>query len=387
MDYTEGVRFDTLGLSEGIMRALEKRGIELSTPVQAGCIPPMMAWKDVIAKAPTGTGKTFAFGIPIIEHIDPEDESVQAVILAPTRELALQTTSELRDVAVYQENIRTVCLYGGDPIVKQIDALKKKPQIVVATPGRLGDHIKRRTVRVDTAKTVILDEADRMLDMGFIHDVTRLLDKMPNRKNLGMFSATMSREVMDISWVYQRDPVEVEVRADEQNKPDILQFRMNTTPDGRVELMARLIDAAKLDRVMVFCNTKGSAERAAAFLQMRGVQAECIHGDIPQKKREIVMGRFRRGEVPVFVATDVAARGIDVDDVDAVFNYDVPDENESYVHRIGRTGRARKQGVAVTFVPDYPSKIRLDEIAKLTKNEILPVELGEDGQIRPTEKK
>ena len=385
MNITEGVRFDTLGLSDEVLRALEKKGITESTPVQAGCIPSFMEWKDVIAKAPTGTGKTFAFGLPIIEHIRPEEESVQAVILAPTRELALQITAELRDAALFKQNVRIVCVYGGDPIGRQIDALKKKPQIVVATPGRLSDHMKRRTIRVDTVKTVVLDEADRMLDMGFIHDVTRILDQIKNRKNLGMFSATMSREVMDISWLYQRDPVEVEVRADEKNKPDILQLRMDVGPDERAEVMAKLIRLGGLDRVMVFCNTKGSTERAAAFLRMQKVDAECIHGDIPQKKREAIMGRFRRGELPVFVATDVAARGIDVDDVDAVFNYEIPEENESYVHRIGRTGRAKKQGVAISFVYDYPSKLRLDEIAKLTKNQITAVRMGEDGQFVPVE--
>ncbi len=381
MEITQGVRFDTLGLSDEILRAIQKRGLEMSTPVQAGCIPPMMNWEDVIAKAPTGTGKTFAFGIPIIQHIDPEDESVQAVILAPTRELAMQITAEMRDLAVFCTGVRMVCLYGGQPINKQIEALKKRPQIVVATPGRLSDHMKRRTVRVDTAKTVVLDEADRMLDMGFIHDVTRILDKMPNRKNLGLFSATISREVMDIAWVYQRDAAEITVRADEENKPDILQFRMDIPYDQKTDAMVKLMEDGDLERVMVFCNTKGSTERAAKFLQMRGVDAQCIHGDIPQSKREQVMKRFREGKLRVFVATDVAARGIDVDDVDAVFNYDVPDENEYYIHRIGRTGRAKRHGVAITFVSDYPSKLRLDNIAKCTGSTILNVKFDEDGRL------
>ena len=381
MEITQGVRFDTLGLSDEILRAIQKRGLEMSTPVQAGCIPPMMNWEDVIAKAPTGTGKTFAFGIPIIQHIDPEDESVQAVILAPTRELAMQITAEMRDLAAFCTGVRMVCLYGGQPINKQIEALKKRPQIVVATPGRLSDHMKRRTVRVDTAKTVVLDEADRMLDMGFIHDVTRILDKMPNRKNLGLFSATISREVMDIAWVYQRDAAEITVRADEENKPDILQFRMDIPYDQKTDAMVKLMEDGDLERVMVFCNTKGSTERAAKFLQMRGVDAQCIHGDIPQSKREQVMKRFREGKLQVFVATDVAARGIDVDDVDAVFNYDVPDENEYYIHRIGRTGRAKRHGVAITFVSDYPSKLRLDNIAKCTGSTILNVKFDEDGRL------
>ena len=381
MEVTQGVRFDTLNLSPEIMKALEKRGIELSTPVQAGCIPPMMAWKDVVAKAPTGTGKTFAYGIPIVEHIDPEDETVQAVILAPTRELAIQITEELRDLAAFRPGVRTVCLYGGAPIGKQIDTLKKHPQIVVATPGRLSDHMKRRTVRVDTAQTVVLDEADRMLDMGFIHDVTRLLDRMNKRKNLGLFSATISREVMDIAWVYQRDAEEVTVRADEQNKPDIKQFRMEVESNGKADAITKILKETGFDRCMAFCNTKGNTERICKFLQMRGVNAECIHGDIPQKRREEVMNRFRQGQIAVFVSTDVAARGIDVDDVDIVFNCDIPDENQDYVHRIGRTGRAKRQGVAVSLIADYPSKLRIDDIAAKTHNEITPVRFDPDGHL------
>ncbi len=381
MEYTQGVRFDTLHLSPEIMRALEKRNIEVSTPVQAGCIPPMMDWQDVIAKAPTGTGKTFAYGIPIVEHIDPESEQVQAVILAPTRELAIQITGELRDIAAFKPGVRSVCLYGGQPIGKQIDALKKRPQIVVATPGRLSDHMKRRTVRVDTAQTVVLDEADRMLDMGFIHDVTRLLDKMDKRKNLGLFSATISREVMDIAWVYQRDAAEVTVREDEQNKPSIKQFRMDVAYNEKADVIAKILEETGFDRAMVFCNTKGTTERITKFLQMQGIDAACIHGDIPQKKREQVMDRFRQGKLRVFVSTDVAARGIDVDDVDIVFNCDVPDENQDYVHRIGRTGRAKRQGVAVSLIADYPAKMRMDDIARNTRNEILPVRFDENGKL------
>ena len=381
MEVTQGVRFDTLNLSPEIMKALEKRGIELSTPVQAGCIPPMMEWKDVVAKAPTGTGKTFAYGIPIVEHIDPEDESVQAVILAPTRELAIQITEELRDLAAFRPGVRTICLYGGAPIGKQIDTLKKHPQIVVATPGRLSDHMKRRTVRVDTARTVVLDEADRMLDMGFIHDVTRLLDRMNKRKNLGLFSATISREVMDIAWVYQRDAEEITVRADEQNKPDIKQFRMEVASNEKADAITKILKETGFDRCMAFCNTKGNTERICKFLQMRGVNAECIHGDIPQKRREEVMNRFRQGQIAVFVSTDVAARGIDVDDVDIVFNCDIPDENQDYVHRIGRTGRAKRQGVAVSLIADYPSKLRIDDIAAKTHNEIVPVRFNAEGHL------
>lgn len=386
MDITQGVPFDTFGLSEATMRAIRNKGYTISTPVQAGCIPPMLAGKDVIAKAPTGTGKTMAFGLPIIECMDRESEAVQALILAPTRELAMQITQELREVAVYHEGLRVVCLYGGEPIGKQINALKRKPQIVVATPGRLSDHMKRRTVTVKEVQTVVLDEADRMLDMGFIHDVTRILDKIPNRKNLGMFSATISREVMDISWVYQRDPEEITVQATKENKPDILQYRIEVPSDQKVDTIARIIAGEKLERVMCFCNTKGSTERLTKFLQMRGLDAQCIHGDIPQRKREAVMALFREGKLRVFVATDVAARGIDVDDVDAVFNYDVPDENEYYIHRIGRTGRAKRHGVAYTLLSDFPSRMRLDDIARNTRSQIISAAVDENGHVEPEKK-
>ena len=386
MELTQGVRFDSLGLSEPILRAIEKKGYEVSTPIQAGAIPPMLEWRDVTAKAPTGTGKTFAFGIPILEHIDPESEAVQAVILAPTRELALQITDELRDLAVYLAGIKIVCCYGGQPIGKQINALKRNPQIIVATPGRFSDHMKRRTIKVDAVQTVVLDEADRMLDMGFIHDVTRILDKIPHRRNLGLFSATISREVMDIAWVYQRDAEEITVRADEQNKPDIIQYRIDVARDAKVDTMLRILNKEGYERVVVFCNTKGMVERATKFLQIGGVEAECIHGDIPQVKREKVMQRFRDGKLRVFVATDVAARGIDVDDVDAVFNYDVPEENEYYIHRIGRTGRAKRHGVAYTFVSDYGAMVRLDEIAKFTRNAITAVSVDMEGNLLPVKK-
>ena len=283
MEYTEGVRFDSLGLSPEIMRAIEKRNITVSTPVQAGCIPPMMDWQDVIAKAPTGTGKTFAYGIPIVEHVDPEDESVQAVILAPTRELAIQITDEIRDLAAFKPGVRTVCLYGGQPIGRQIDTLKKRPQIVVATPGRLSDHMKRRTVRVDTVQTVVLDEADRMLDMGFIHDVTRLLDKMANRKNLGLFSATISREVMDIAWVYQRDAAEITVREDEQNKPDIKQFRMDVSFNGKADAIVKILEETGFDRCMAFCNTKGSTGGSPSSCRCRALTLPASTVTSPRK--------------------------------------------------------------------------------------------------------
>ncbi len=366
----EIVRYDQLGLSPEIMRALDKKGYIQATPVQGGAIPYFMKWQDVIAKAPTGTGKTFAFGIPMVEHIDPESDAVQGLVLAPTRELAIQIMNELRDLCEFKEGVRAVVLYGGQPIDRQINQLKKRPQIVVATPGRLMDHMKRRTVRLDQVQTVVLDEADRMLDMGFIHDVTRILDQIKHRRNMGMFSATISREVMDISWVYQRDPVEIIVRPDEENKPDIQQYRIDVDRNEKAEITARILDAAGYERAIAFCNTKNMTDRLTGLLRMRGITCEAIHGDIQQSVREKTLGRFRRGELRVLVATDVAARGLDIDDVDVVFNYDVPDENEYYVHRIGRTGRAKRHGVAYTLVSTITEAMRMDDIQKITKNEV-----------------
>ena len=377
----ESVRYAQLDLSPALMRAIEKKGYVQATPVQAGAIPYFMEWKDVIAKAPTGTGKTFAFGIPMVEHIDPESSAVQALVLAPTRELAILIQDELRDLCAFKEGVRVVCLYGGQPIEKQITQLKKSPQIVVATPGRLMDHMKRHTVRLDQVQTVVLDEADRMLDMGFVRDVTHILDKMPQRRNLGMFSATISREVMDISWVYQRDPVEITVHADQDNKPDIAQYRLDVDRGEKADTMARLLDMGDYERVIAFCNTKNMTDRLAGLLSMRRISCEAIHGDIQQRQREKTLQKFRDGQLRVLVATDVAARGLDIDDVDAVFNYDVPDENEYYIHRIGRTGRAKRHGVAFSLVSTITEGLRLDDIQKVTGSDIRKVYFNERGDL------
>ncbi len=363
-------RYDEMGLSPEIMKALNKKGYERATPVQSGAIPYFMEGRDVIAKAPTGTGKTFAFGIPMVEHADPESTDVNFLVLAPTRELAIQIQEELRDLCEFKEGVRTVVLYGGASIEKQIKQLKNRPQIVVATPGRLMDHMKRRTVRLDHVETVVLDEADRMLDMGFIRDVTHILDQIKSRKNIGMFSATISREVMDISWVYQRDPVEITVQADDQNKPDIDQYRIEVDRSAKAELMLRLMEHGGYERAIAFCNTKNMTDRLTGLLRMGGLKCEAIHGDIQQSAREKTLQRFRDGKLQVLVATDVAARGLDIDDVDVVFNYDVPDENEYYVHRIGRTGRARRHGVAYTFLSGITEELRMDQIIKGTRNTV-----------------
>ena len=370
-----------LGLSDELLRAIDKKGYVQATPVQAGAIPYFMDWKDVIAKAPTGTGKTFAFGIPMVEHIDPENADVQALVLAPTRELAIQIQDELRDLCAFKEGVRVVCLYGGQPIDRQINQLKKSPQIVVATPGRLMDHMKRRTVRLDKVQTVVLDEADRMLDMGFVRDVTHILDTMPKRRNLGMFSATISREVLDISWVYQRDPVEITVQADQENRPDIAQYSLQVDRSEKADVMAHLLDMGGYERVIAFCNTKNMTDRLAGLLDMRGISCAAIHGDIPQAVREKTLQKFREGKMRVLVSTDVAARGLDIDDVDAVFNYDVPDENEYYIHRIGRTGRAKRHGVAFSLVSSVTESIRLDDIKKATGSQIRAVHFNDHGDL------
>ena len=381
---SEIAKFSDMDLSPEVMRAINEKNYIQTTPIQTGAIPYFMEWKDVIAKAPTGTGKTFAFGIPMVEHIDPAVSDVQALVLAPTRELAIQIQEELRDLCAYKEGVRSVCLYGGAPIDKQIMALKKCPQIVVATPGRLMDHMKRRTVRLDKVLTVVLDEADRMLDMGSVRDVTHILDGIKGKRNLGLFSATISREVMDISWVYQRDPVEITVQADENNRPDIQQYRIDLTDRSqKPDLMVALLEHGEYERAIAFCNTKNMADRLAGLLRMRGITNEAIHGDIQQRIREKTLGEFKDGQFRVLVATDVAARGLDIDDVDVVFNYDVPDETEYYIHRIGRTGRAKRHGVAYSLVVGITEGLRMDEISKNTKSDIHLLKYDRSGALLP----
>ena len=379
------ITFQDLGLSEAMLKALEKKGYGWPTTIQAEAIPHFMQWKDVIAKAPTGTGKTFAFGIPMIEHIDAESDAVQGLILAPTRELAIQIGDELRGLLTYYQGIRVAVLYGGAGIGGQIRQLEKKPQIVVATPGRLMDHYNRKTVRLDKIQTVVLDEADRMLDMGFFKDVTKIIEKVKNRKNLGLFSATISQEVMTVSWMYQRDEVEITVEPKQEDRPDIDQFSMTVTPLEKAETTLRLIKTQGYERVMIFCNTKHMCQRLCDDFQRAGLDCECIHGDIKQSLREKTMQKYRDGKLEILIATDVASRGIDVDDVECVINFDIPEENEYYIHRIGRTGRAKRKGVAYSIIGNFPEKAKLDEIAKYSEFTIQPMLLGEDGTLTKEE--
>ena len=379
------ITFKDLGLSDAMLKALEKKGYGYPTTIQQQAIPEFLRWKDVIAKAPTGTGKTFAFGIPMIEHVDPESPEVQGLILAPTRELAIQIGDELRGLLTYYQGIRVAVLYGGAGIVGQAKQLEKKPQIVVATPGRLMDHYNRKNIRLDKIQTVVLDEADRMLDMGFFKDVTRIIEKVKNRKNLGLFSATISQEVMTVSWMYQRDEVEITVEPKQEDKPDIQQFSITVSALEKAETTLRLIRTQGYERVMIFCNTKHMCQRLCDDFQRAGADCQCIHGDIRQSQREKTMQQYRDGKLEILIATDVASRGIDVDDVECVINFDVPAENEYYVHRIGRTGRAKRKGVAYTIIGNFPEKAKLDEIAKYSNYHIKSMVLGADGTLTEEE--
>jgi len=375
------IRFQDMGLSEAMLKALEQKGYGYPTTIQAEAIPHFMQWKDVIAKAPTGTGKTFAFGIPMIEHIEPDNEAVQGLILAPTRELAIQIGDELRGLTTYFKGIRVAVLYGGAGIVGQIRQLEKKPQIVVATPGRLMDHYNRKSIRLDKIRTVVLDEADRMLDMGFFKDVTKIIEKCKNRKNLGLFSATISQEVMTVQWMYQRDEVEITVEPKQDDRPDIAQFTLTVSPLAKAETCLRLIRSQGFERVIIFCNTKHMCQRLSDDFQRTGADCECIHGDIRQSQREKTMQRYRNGKLPILIATDVASRGIDVDDVDCVINFDIPEENEYYVHRIGRTGRAKRKGQAWNIVGNFPEQAKLDEIAKYCEFSMKQMLLSDEGEL------
>ncbi len=374
--------YSEMDLPPEILRAVERMGFIELTEVQKKGIAPMMAGRDIIAKAPTGTGKTCAFGIPLLVDLNRQSDKVQALILAPTRELALQITEDLDDLAHYMPEVRIACVYGGQPIQKQFDRLAKGPQIIVATPGRLMDHMKRRTVHLSSVTRVVLDEADEMLDMGFYKDVVKILDSLKNKKQLGMFSATISREVMDIGWLYQRDPVEITVQPVEDSMPKITQYALETTGRNKLADVAALIVNGGYERVMVFCNTKYTTGMLANQLARLNFNVDCLHGDLSQKERNSIMESFKEGKLHVLVSTDVAARGIDVEDVDAVINYDLPQSNEYYTHRIGRTGRAKKEGEAyLLYMPD--EKKRLREIVRLTRNKVTPVRFGENRKLVP----
>ena len=350
-----------------IIRATQAMGYTEMTEIQQKAIPLMLAGHDMIAKAPTGTGKTVAFGIPILSKVDPASLKPQAVILSPTRELAQQIAQDLQNLAQFLPDIKIVCVYGGAGLDKQQRQLKAGCQIVVATPGRLMDHYRHHAIDVSHVETIVLDEADEMLNMGFYKDVKQIIDTMKNRKSLSMFSATISREVMDIGWMYQKDAEEITVQPKEESQPKITQYMLETSGRNKLSDLAQIIIGECYKRVMVFCDTKFNTATLANQLARLGFSVDCLHGDLSQKERNQIMQNFRDGRLAILVATDVAARGIDVSDVDAVINYDVPGDNEHYTHRIGRTGRAKKEGVSYLFyVPE--EKKRVQELLRLTRN-------------------
>ena len=361
------MKYAELNVSPEIRRAVEAMGFTEMTEVQEKAIPLMMAGHDMIAKAPTGTGKTCAFGIPVIERIQKEKKVPQAVILAPTRELAQQIAAELQNLCQFLPEVRIACLYGGANMQRQAEKLQKGCQIIVATPGRLMDHYKRRTIDVSAVETVVLDEADEMLNMGFYKDVRHIIDLMKNRKSLSMFSATISREVMDIGWLYQHDAAEVTVQPKLESMPKIAQYKLFTTNRDKLGDLAQLVIGEGYKRVMVFCNTKFTTATLCNQLARLNFSVDCLHGDLSQAERNRIMTRFREGQIAMLVATDVAARGIDVSDVDAVVNYDVPSENEHYTHRIGRTGRAKREGSSYLFYTKEEQR-RVEDLLRLTGN-------------------
>ncbi len=346
----ESLIFEQMNLSPEIRQAIADMGFEEATPIQSQAIDIIMSGKDVLGQSQTGTGKTAAFGIPCLEKIDPNDRYLQAVILTPTRELAIQICEEFRKLLKYKENIRVVPIYGGQPIDRQIFALKKGAHVIIGTPGRVMDHMERRTLKMETVKTVILDEADEMLDMGFREDIETILKKMPDERQTILFSATMPKGILNLTANFQSSPEHILVKHKELTVPKIEQVYYEVTEKTKLEATCRIIDMENPDLSIIFCNTKKKVDELVEHLQGRGYFAEGLHGDLKQIQRDVVMKKFRNQTIEILVATDVAARGIDVNDIDIVFNYDLPQDEEYYVHRIGRTARAGKSGKAVTFV-------------------------------------
>ena len=367
----ETIRFDELNLDPRILRAVTDMGFEAASPIQAQAIPVEMEGHDMIGQAQTGTGKTAAFGIPLLMKMDPENRKTQAMILCPTRELAIQVAEELRRLAKYMSGIKILPVYGGQEIVKQIRSLKGGVQIIVGTPGRVMDHMRRKTIRTDAIHTVVLDEADEMLNMGFLEDMETILGELPEERQTVMFSATMPHAIAQIAQKFQKDPKMVQVVKKELTVPKVTQYYYEVKPRNKVEVMCRLLDLYSPKLSVAFCNTKKQVDELVQALQGRGYFAEGLHGDLKQEQRDRVMSSFRNGATEILVATDVAARGIDVDDVEAVFNYDIPQDDEYYVHRIGRTGRAGREGIAFNFVVGR-EVYKLRDIQRYCKTKIIP---------------
>ena len=365
----EHLRFEDMNISNEICRAVLDMGFEEATPIQSQAIPVILEGKDIIGQSQTGTGKTAAFGIPLLERINPEDRRLQALILCPTRELAIQVSEEFRKLLKYKDNIRVLPIYGGQPIDRQIAALRKGTQVVIGTPGRVMDHMRRRTIKAETVQMMVLDEADEMLDMGFREDIETILVKIPEEHQTLLFSATLSPEILDITKRFQKNPEFIKIVRKELTVPNIEQYYFDVKEKTKLDALCRIIDVYDPKLAMVFCNTKKRVDDLVEMLQGRGYFAEGLHGDLKQAQRDKVMQKFRNGTIEILVATDVAARGIDIDDIDVVFNYDVPQDEEYYVHRIGRTGRAGKAGKAFTFCVGKEI-YKLRDIMRYTKTKI-----------------
>ena len=346
----ETTKFEVLDLNPNILRAIEEMGFEEMSPIQAKAIPVLLEGKDVIGQAQTGTGKTAAFGIPLLQRVNPKDKHLQAIVLCPTRELAIQVAEEIRKLANFMHGIKILPVYGGQEISKQIRSLKSGVQIIIGTPGRVMDHMRRKTVKFDTVNTIILDEADEMLNMGFREDIETILSQIPEERQTVLFSATMPGPILEIARTYQKHAETIRVVKRELTVPKIEQYYYEVTQRNKEDVLSRLLDMYNPKLSLIFCNTKKQVDELTSALQGRGYFAEGLHGDLKQQQRDRVMHSFRNGRTEILVATDVAARGIDVDDVEAVFNYDVPQDDEYYVHRIGRTGRAGREGRAFTLV-------------------------------------
>ena len=364
------VKFEELGLSKEILRGITDMGFEEATPIQSQAIPHVMEGRDVIGQAQTGTGKTAAFGLPLLEKIDPKNKKLQAIVLCPTRELAIQVADEIRNFGKYMHGIKLLPVYGGQDIVKQIRSLKSGVQLIIGTPGRVLDHMRRKTVKFDTVHTIVLDEADEMLNMGFREDIEAVLENISEDRQTVLFSATMPKPILDITKKYQKDAVMVKVVKKELTVPSIDQYYYEVKRKNKDEVLSRLLDMYDPKRSLVFCNTKKQVDELVTELQGRGYFVEGLHGDLKQAQRDRVMANFRSGKTEILVATDVAARGIDVDDVEAVFNYDLPQDDEYYVHRIGRTGRAGRDGKSFSFITGREI-YKLKDIQRYCKTKIL----------------
>ncbi len=375
------IKYSESNIDTRIIKAVTEMGFDDMTPIQSQAIPVMIEGRDVIGQAQTGTGKTAAFGIPVLQSVNPKERFVQAVILCPTRELAIQAANEMRRFSKYMQQIKIVPVYGGADISGQIKLIRSGAQIVVGTPGRVMDHMRRHTLKMENVRVVVLDEADEMLNMGFREDMETILREMPEEHQTALFSATMPKPILDITHMYQKpDAVQIRVAAKELTIPLVTQYYYTIKGKYKAEAVKRLLQANNITRSIVFCNTKKMVDDLVSELKHYGYNSEGLHGDLSQKQRDMVMKHFRGGHTQVLVATDVAARGIDVDDLEAVINYDIPQDIEYYVHRIGRTGRAGREGVAFTLVTRQDF-YRIKDIEKICRTKMIKGNIPQSREI------